>query len=73
MIPLPHNHHALNQRSFVDDLVRFKFPDQRRVAYNKQRKEPLFAFGNLVAARVRTILDGEGFFAEPSTANTLRM
>lgn len=66
VIPLPHNHHALNQRSFVDGLVCFKFLEQRRVAYNKQRKEPLFAFGNLVAARAQTILDGEGFFAEPS-------
>ncbi len=69
--PLPHNHHAWNQRSFANGLVRFKFLEQRRAAYNKQRKESLFAFGNLVAARAQTILDGKGFFAEPSVGVTI--
>lgn len=62
----PHNHHAWNQREVVDGRVRFKFPAERAGAYNKQAKPVHYVFGNLVAARASALLEGEGFFAEPS-------
>ncbi len=64
--PTPHNFHAWNQRLFEDGAVRFMFAEERRSAFNKQRKPKLFSFGNLVAARPRALLAGMDFFAEPS-------
>lgn len=64
----PHNHHAWNQREVMDGRIRFKFPAERATAYNKQSKPKLFVFGNLVTVRPSTLLEGGGFFAEPSVA-----
>ena len=64
----PHNHHAWNQREVVDGRVCFKFWAERAAAHNKQAKPKLFVFGNLVGARSSALLDGTGFFAEPSVA-----
>jgi CMP-N,N'-diacetyllegionaminic acid synthase len=64
----PHNHHAWNQRELDAPYVRFKFADERRRAYNKQSKPPLFVFGNLIAVRPAALMAGDGFFAEPSVA-----
>lgn len=66
--PVPHNHHAWNQRIVNDMHVRFQFAAERASAYNKQRKPQLYTFGNLVAARSEAILSGDSFFAEPSIA-----
>ena len=66
--PVPHNYHAWNQRVAEGGRVRFSFAEQRAAAYNKQRKTGLFTFGNLVATRAEAILEGEGFFADPSAA-----
>ena len=66
--PVIHNFHAWNQRIVEDGRVRFKFAEERRVAFNKQRKPKLYTFGNLVAARPRALLAGADFFAEPSVA-----
>ena len=35
---VPHNNHAYNQRTVVNDEVRFIYADQRKLAYNKQLK-----------------------------------
>jgi CMP-N-acetylneuraminic acid synthetase len=64
----PHNHHAWNQREVEHGRVRFRFADERAAAYNKQRKPPLYVFGNLVAVRGEAIAAGGPFFAEPSVA-----
>jgi hypothetical protein len=64
--PTIHNSHAWNQRLFEDGIVRFMFAEERRSAFNKQRKPKLFSFGNLVAARPAALLAGMDFFAEPS-------
>jgi hypothetical protein len=45
---------------------------ERRRGYNKQSKPPHYLFGNLVAARTRALLAGDGFFAEPSAAVEIR-
>ena len=66
--PVPHNHHAWNQREVADGRVRFKFAAERARGYNKQSKPPLFVFGNLVGARGAALAAGAGFFAEPSAA-----
>lgn len=66
--PVPHNHHAWNQRVLEDGHVRFQFEAEREVAYNKQKKPKLYVFGNLVAVRSRALLAGQAFFAKPSIA-----
>jgi len=64
----PHNHHAWNQREVVGGRVRFRFPAERAAGYNKQSKPRLYVFGNLVGVRPSALLEGNGFFAEPSVA-----
>jgi CMP-N-acetylneuraminic acid synthetase len=64
--PTIHNSHAWNQRLYEDGIVRFMFAEERRSAFNKQRKPTLFSFGNLVAVRPQALLAGMDFFAEPS-------
>ena len=66
--PVPHNHHAWNQRTKTADRVSFVFHAERSEAYNKQRKPAYYVFGNLVAARSAALLSGMDFFAEPSVA-----
>lgn len=65
---LPHNHHAFNQREITDGYVRFRFEKERMVAYNKQKKPNLFAFGNLIITRSSSLLDTGNVFAVPSIA-----
>lgn len=63
----PHNHHAWNQRVLDGECVSFEFRDERKHAYNKQRKKQFYVFGNLVAIRPQYV--GEmAFFSEPSVA-----
>ncbi len=69
--PIPHNHHAFNQRSLEKGRAILKFENERRIAYNKQSKEPLYGFGNLYAARAEAILDGDTFFASPAVATVV--
>jgi hypothetical protein len=64
--PVPHNHHAWNQRSVAGGIAQFHFREERRVAVNKQAKRPLWVFGNVVAARPSALTDPLGFFAELS-------
>jgi N-acylneuraminate cytidylyltransferase/CMP-N,N'-diacetyllegionaminic acid synthase len=66
IVNCPHNAHAWNQRAFEDGLVRFVHSDERKRAYNKQRKPKRWLFGNLIAVRVAALLAGEDFFATPS-------
>jgi CMP-N-acetylneuraminic acid synthetase len=65
---VPHNYHAWNQRIVRDGYVEFKHPEERKIAYSKQRKPELHAFGNLIVVRCAALLGGEGFFATPSVA-----
>ena len=52
----------------MDDEGIVSFPKQkeRSSAFNKQMKPKYYVFGNLIAARVKSILSGEGFYAQPS-------
>jgi CMP-N,N'-diacetyllegionaminic acid synthase len=63
----PHNHHAWNQRQLSDGRVSFYF-EERKKAFNKQRKPDFYIFGNLVMCRSQSLLDGNDVFAEPSAA-----
>ncbi|MGE3150401.1 MAG: hypothetical protein AB7K04_15200 [Pseudorhodoplanes sp.] len=67
--PVAHNLHAWNQRE-VDrnGQVRFLFAEERQRARNKQEKPKLYAFGNLIMARTKPLLEGKGFYAEPAVA-----
>jgi len=63
---IPHNQHAFNQRTVAGGRVSFRFPEERRVGYNKQTKPTLFQFGNVVAVRARALEQGGDVFSEPS-------
>ena len=67
----PHNVHAINQRILTGDTVTFRFPDQRKIFFNKQNKPDHYLFGNLVVTRSRAIIDKRGVFATPSFAETI--
>lgn len=60
--PVFHNAHAYNQRVVEDGKVRFRFMEERRSAYNKQRKPKYYTFGNLVVTRSRCLLNGGDCF-----------
>lgn len=68
VVPCPHNAHAYNQRLVADGKVRFRFPEERRLAYNKQTKPPHYLFGNLLVFRGAAALAQGSLFAEPSLA-----
>jgi CMP-N-acetylneuraminic acid synthetase len=63
---IAHNNHAFNQRTFTEQRVRFKFAEERKKAYNKQRKPKLYKFGNLVVSRSTSILAGKDPFGDLS-------
>ena len=63
---VPHNYHAWAQRVFEDGRVRFRYPEERKQAYNKQRKPTSYKFANLVSIRPRALLTGASFFDTPS-------
>lgn len=67
----PHNYHAYNQRVVENGLVRFRFPAERKECHNKQRKPAFYIFGNLVAARVRTIREGKDVFGARSLSRLI--
>lgn len=64
--PVFHNAHAFNQRVVEDGKVRFRFLEERRAAYNKQRKPKHYTFGNLVVTRSRSLLQGQDCFGTVS-------
>jgi CMP-N,N'-diacetyllegionaminic acid synthase len=68
IVPCPHNSHAYNQRLVANGQVSFRFPAERRLAYNKQTKPPHYLFGNLLVFRSAAALAQETLFAEPSLA-----
>jgi CMP-N-acetylneuraminic acid synthetase len=63
---VPHNAHAFNQRVVEDGLVRFRFLEERRAAYNKQRKPKHFVFGNLIVTRSTALMAGKDCFGDVS-------
>jgi CMP-N-acetylneuraminic acid synthetase len=64
--PVPHACHALNQRVVEDGIVRFRFLEERRQAYNKQRKPAHYTFGNVVVTRSASLLAGKDCFGDVS-------
>lgn len=64
--PVFHNAHAFNQRIVNDGLVEFRFPAERRAAYNKQRKPKHYIFGNLIVTRTRALLQRKDCFGDIS-------
>jgi CMP-N,N'-diacetyllegionaminic acid synthase len=64
--PVFHNAHAFNQRVVEDGRVRFRFLEERRAAYNKQRKPKHYVFGNLVVTRSTALLQGKDCFGDVS-------
>jgi CMP-N,N'-diacetyllegionaminic acid synthase len=64
--PVVHNSHAFNQRVIVDGRIQFRFLEERRAAYNKQRKPKHYTFGNLVVSRTRSLLEGQDCFGNIS-------
>jgi CMP-N-acetylneuraminic acid synthetase len=64
--PVFHNAHAFNQRIVVDGKVQFRFLEERRATYNKQRKPKHYSFGNLVVTRARALLEGQDCFGNIS-------
>lgn len=64
--PVFHNAHAFNQRVVVDGKVDFRFREERRAAYNKQRKPKHYTFGNVVVTRTRSLLEGQDCFGNVS-------
>lgn len=64
--PVVHNSHAFNQRVVEDGRVRFRFLEERRAAYNKQRKPKHYTFGNVVVTRSRSLLAGQDCFGNVS-------
>jgi CMP-N,N'-diacetyllegionaminic acid synthase len=68
IVPCPHNCHAYNQRLVADGKIKFRFPEERRLAYNKQTKPPYYLFGNMLVFRSAAALAQGTLFAEPSLA-----
>lgn len=64
--PVFHNAHAFNQRVIADGKVQFRFLEERRSAYNKQRKPKHYTFGNLVVTRTSSLLEGRDCFGRIS-------
>jgi CMP-N,N'-diacetyllegionaminic acid synthase len=66
IVPVDHNSHAFNQRVVEDGVVRFRFLQERRAAYNKQRKPRHYVFGNVVVSRSASVLEGKDCFGDVS-------
>lgn len=63
---IPHNFHAFNQRMIRDGWVKFRFENERKRFYNKQKKPTFYRFGNLVVCRTRTVLKYNTIFGDKS-------
>ena len=63
---VPHNNHAFNQRTIVNDEVRFIYAEQRKQAYNKQLKPVNYKFGNLLCVKVPSFMESHSLFQPPS-------
>ena len=63
----PHNYHYLNTRVMLkNNEVEFKFKKERKSKTNKQKKPTTYAFGNLIACKVKKLLEKKDFFCKPS-------
>ena len=62
----PHNYHYLNSRVLKKgNIVKFKFPKERKNKVNKQKKPATYSFGNLIACKVDKFLKTKDFFCQP--------
>jgi len=66
VVPCPHNHHAVNQRVIADGFVNFRYPEERALAHNKQKKAKHYLFGNLLIFRTLAAVEQQTPFASPS-------
>lgn len=64
--PIFHNAHAYNQRVIENGRVMFRFAEERKQAYNKQKKPKHYTFGNVVVTRTKALLAGEDCFGRSS-------
>ncbi len=63
----PHNYHYLNTRVMLKDKsVVFKFKKERKSNVNKQKKPKTYSFGNLIACKVKKLIEKKDFFCKPS-------
>ena len=63
----PHNYNYLNTRiMFKNNELEFKFKKERKNKRNKQNKPKTYSFGNLVACKVKKLLEKKDFFCKPS-------
>lgn len=63
---VPHNFHAYNQRFIENGWLKFRFPEERRICYNKQTKPEFYLFGNLIVTRSKTLFDDGDIFGTRS-------
>ena len=63
----PHSYHYLNTRIIKNNYVQFKFINERRQKFNKQKKEKTYNFGNLVITKTKNLLNEKTFFTKKST------
>jgi len=68
IISVEHNNHWLNQRRVTGKQVSFIYNYLRMRAYNKQKKQTTYKFGNLIVARPGNIKSQETMFCWPSHA-----
>lgn len=71
--PLPHLHHAYNQRYIEAGTVRFCFPDERVGKHNRQRKPTFYSHGNLRAFRTESILKNRDIYGRRSIPHIIPM
>ncbi|SHK37260.1 CMP-N,N'-diacetyllegionaminic acid synthase [Desulfatibacillum alkenivorans DSM 16219] len=59
--------HAFNQRIIEDEgYVRFRYMEERKVCYNKQRKPEHFILGNFIVTTTEALINEREVFALPS-------
>ena len=61
-----HNNHFLNQRTFINSKVSFKFEKERLKNYNKQKKPESYKFGNMIIFKRKKFLQTKNVFCKPS-------
>lgn len=67
VVPVPHNHHAYNQRYLTGSgCIDFRFKEEREKFYNKQLKPAFFVHGNLFVFKAQTLLETKDIYGEKS-------
>ena len=61
----PHNYHFLNTRIIKKNYLEFRFENERKKKFNKQKKDKTYNFGNFIVARVEKVLKEKNLFLKP--------